>query len=464
MLSRARTTGRALAGQRLRLSVDYENSSILTGALQLVAPVAAEETWRGLELDGGTLDKMSPSRLLELMVDISPEISRALWDFLRLCNPGWDAKAYRLNGKTPAPATQQAVLTTFLDALKTRHGSVDVVIGRLWTGGFLRGAFFAELILDKDGRLPLDIATPDPKSARFIKVDDPQLGQRYQLGQFQSGKWTALDRETIRYVPIDPMPGRPEGRSLAAPALFPCLFSLAMLHDIRRVVQQQGYPRIDLKIISEKLMEMLPDELKNDAEAQQTWIEEVTRQIELSYANLAPDDAYVHSDVVEIGKPVGAVDTSLVAAVDGLMKALERMAIRALKTMGLLFGVSEGTSETLANRQWEVHAAGIKALQHLVEGLLEHLLTLAMQAQGMPCVVKFRFSELRAAELLRDQQVQKLKNENAAYAYDRGWISQDEASQMAVGHEADQETPRKTTTATTAPDPATAEADPGSNR
>jgi len=160
------------------------------------------------------------------------------------------------------------------------------------------------------------------------------------------------------------------------------------------------------------------------------------------YGRLEPDDAYVHTDVVKVNRPVGAVDASSLGAVDSLIRAVERMAIRGLKTMPLLMGSNEAVSETHANRQWEIHVAGIKAVQHLAEQMIERLLTLALQMQGLRAVVTFRFAELRASEEFRDAQTAAAIIENAKQKYLAGWISQDEAALEVVGHAPDRPTPR----------------------
>jgi hypothetical protein len=452
---------RTLGGMRLRHSSDH-GQGLIGNAMHTLAPLAADQTWRAQNLDNRALDRTSPAKLLELLADISPEVSKGLWDFLRLCNPGYTATAMRLSGSGPAPKAAQDALTALLNTLKTRHGDTNVVIGRLFIGAFLRGAFAGELVLDKTGRVALDLATPDPSSFEFKQVDDPDLGVIWQAGQWQKGQWVPLDIETVRYVPIDPFPGSPYGRSLASPALFPCLFLITLLHDLKRVVQQQGYPRLDLAIQIEKLKASMPEEAEDDPEMFAKWLDDLTTQVSAAYSALEPDDAYIHTDAVAVNRPVGAVDASSLGAIDSLVKLLERMATRALKSMPLLMGTSEGTSEANANRQWEIHAAGIKALQHLCEGLLEHLLTLAMQAQGYACTVQFRFAELRAAEMLRDAQTEEKRINNARAKYEAGWISQDEAAQEVTGHAADVPEPRSAAKA--AQTQADMQADPGSNR
>jgi hypothetical protein len=419
-----------------RVSVD-KDAGLLPGLLVLAPPDAFDEAWHVLHAKRTLLERMSPARLLEVLSDFSPEVSRALWDFLRLCNPGWEATAERVSstGKATQHVRGQAALDSFLDKLDDQYGSVDIIFGRLFMGAFLHGALFGELVLDAGGRMPIDLVTPDPISVRFRRVEDPARGPIWQPGQWQRGEFVPLDRPTVRYTPVDPYPSSPYGRPLAAPALFVSLFLLSMLHDIRRVVQQQGYPRIDLSIDTEKLATIL-DQYVDDHDTYEVKVAEIVQQVIDAYADLEPDDAYVHTDVTTVNRPVGAVDASSLGAVDTLIAALERMATRALKSMPLMMGIKEGSSDTDSNRQWEIYAAGIKSIRHYAETMLERLLTLSLQAQGIQAKVKFRFAELRAAEELRDQQVMTMKIANAVAKRNEGFISQDQASEEVTGEPA----------------------------
>lgn len=428
---------------RARASVDTE-SQVFGGLLtaSIAGPISADDEWSALDLDSGSLRAMAPTRLLELLADLSPEVSKALWDFLRFCNAGWTATAMRPSGKMPGTAAHQAALDAFLVTLKERYGSVDIILNRLFLAAFLRGALFAELVLDKSGTTPLDIATPDPATARWKQQEDADLGVVWQLGQWQRGQFVPLDRATVRYLPVDPFPGHPEGRALAAPALFSAVFLLAMLHDIRRVVQQQGYPRIDISVMMERVLASMPASEAHDAAKQQAWVNDTIAQIQAAYECLEPDQAYIHTDDSVINRPVGTLDTSSLGAVGGIIEALERMITRALKSMPLLMATNQTGTETQSTREYEAFVAAIKAIQHLCESLLEHLCTLALRAQGIPAVVQWRFAEVRAAELMRDATTESVVLANIKTKYDQGWIGQEEASQAAVGHAPDADAPR----------------------
>src|SRR4051812_22698112 len=98
----------SLGGTRARVSVDDPTQGLSQALVYSGAP-DQEGFWRANRLDDRTLDRMAPADLIELLCDLSPDISRALWDFQRLTNPGWTCRALRLDGKDVEPRAQAAV-------------------------------------------------------------------------------------------------------------------------------------------------------------------------------------------------------------------------------------------------------------------------------------------------------------------------------------------------------------------
>ena len=78
-----------------------------------------------------------------------------------------------------------------------------------------------------------DIATPDPSTVRFISKEDPIRGSVWIPGQWQNGKFVSFqDDITVQYVPLDPLPDVPYGRSILTPAIFSAMFLIGLLQDI----------------------------------------------------------------------------------------------------------------------------------------------------------------------------------------------------------------------------------------
>ena len=171
-------------------------------------------------------------------------------------------------------------------------------------------------------------------------------------------------------------------------------------------------------------------------ESFEAYVQSFVDSVTTAFSSLEPDDTYVHTEQVTVNQPVGALGMSSLAGIDSIIAMLERQAVRALKTMPIMLALNESTGETQSNRQYEIYAAGIKSVQHYCETMLEHHFKLALEAQGIQADVEFRFSELRAAEQLRDAQTETMRINNAKAKEDAGWTSHDEASEEITGHKA----------------------------
>lgn len=416
--------------------------------------------WRSLDLDRDTFSRVDANELVSILINVSPEISRAVWDYLRLLNAGHEIRAWKIGSNREIEDKRaQAVLGEFITQLEEYHGTLKNVAGRLFMAAITRGAFFAELVLDDTARRPVDIATPDPAIVRFRMEEHPERGDYWQPGQWQGGEWVSFDVPTIRYIPVDPEPGVPYGRPLIAPAIFPSVFLLGLMHDLRRVVAQQGYPRTDIVLDIEAIRNTYA---KLGMKELQEKIDQLLDEVRRTYAGLEPDDAYVHTSSIQVNRASGAIDASALQGCGELITAIERMAIRALKTMPIMMGGGDSVAETRSNREWEIFGEYVTHLQHYAETLLERLFEVALRVQGIQADVSVKFAAVRSADDLRDEQTLEKKIANAIAARDAGFIDQDEASEHAVGHPATGEE-REEASAPPAPTD-DVEAEPGEGR
>lgn len=390
--------------------------------------------------------KMDFDVLADLLTDLSPEISKALWDFLLMANGGYKIKALNVTGDTQAVNEQaQIALGDIMTTLGMHNGTITVFFDRLYRTLFLRGSILAELVLAPNGRDFVDIAVPDTATLTYRRRFDSLRGQIWEFGQRINGVFVSLDIPTVRYVPLHPSPNSIEGHSMCSAAFFCAIFLMSVLRDTKRVVQHQGYMRLDVEIQFERLLQTMPEDLQGNPEAVNQWMKSVVTSVEHVYQNLKPDDTYIHSDAIKVNKPVGTANADSLSAIGSLFDALERMLTRAVKSMPILMGggASGSKNETHANREWEIYAKGIETVQHLIETPLEYLLQMALQAQGIQAKVELRFHLFRAAELVRDTQVDMLKSQVARANFDNGYISQNEASLYAVDKDrADSPEPR----------------------
>lgn len=418
-----------------RISIDKIGDSVTSASsLVVTEPTDDEGAWRLQNLDTLTLANATPQELLDMLINLSPEISFAVWQFNRMCNPGYTIKVYELGGEKVVSEAGTLDIQLFLDLMRKQYGSFDVTLGRFFIGGFLRGAICGELVLDPSGEA-VDLAAPDPFSVKFRRFPDPARGLIWQPGQQQGNDFVPLDIPTFKYVPIDPAPASPYGRSLAAPALFTAIFMLSLYHDIKRVVMQQGYKRMDIELGTEMAMDAYNFDQQGFASFGK-YVQGAIDSVRTAYARLAPDDAFIHTDIFKLNAPAGTVDSDSINAIDSIMERLEKSITRALKSNGVVMDTSNNTNESDANRKWEIYSAGIKSIQHHCENMLEELFQLKLQAKGIQAQVEFRFAELRASEMFRDEQTEQLKIQNERNKMEAGWTEINEAANAVTGHDA----------------------------
>lgn len=389
----------------------------------IIPPPNALTYWKDHGFDTKALSKASPTKLLEVLADVSPDVSRALWDFLRFAISGYEIKAYNVGTKTPnkKAQTQLDIITA---AIGKRHGTIDILFGEFFMSAFVRGAFFSERVFADDNRTLIDIVAPDPATVRFMKVKDIVTGADvFQLGQLNiQQQFVPLDTDRVIYLPVDKFPGSPYGRSPIAPAVFSVLFLISLMNDIKRVISQQGYPRLDIEVDMKELAQILPAETLENPEVFQRWVNAAINDVKKAYAKLQPESAFVHTSIIKLHQNTGTLDINSLGMIGSIISNLESMAMKALKSMPLLLGAAEGVAESTANRQWEVYVSSVQMVQHGCENMMQSHLEAALQAIGVLADVKVRFAELRASELLRDQMVLQLTISNAISAYAYGAV------------------------------------------
>ena len=397
-----------------RLTAAAESGKPFLGGL-LRAPQRPDAKWKALDLDSKTLDKIDQFDLMDLLADLSPEMSKAVWDFLRFCNAGWEIRAYRpssrirktidengqvIDNRRRFPGAERAA-QLIIQRLNELYGAADVLMNQTILSIFLRGSFLIEGVLAEDQRTTVDVAIVDPKAIQFKEDNDPLRGEIYRLGQFQNGNFVFLDEDpTICYVPLDPFPGKPPyGRAMASAGLFASMFLLRVLHDMLRVIQQQGYIRPDVSINAKEWQERQSATLRQDPTALGDAFAAHRKSIETIFKNLKPDDTFVHDDTVTINRALGSLDARAIGQVGQLLQALERFATRAFKTVSLNMGSVQSTSETQVRWEWHVYKRSIQSVQQRLSQGWGHLISNLLQAQGIIADVELAFVKIPTPDM-----------------------------------------------------------------
>ena len=409
---------------KARLTVDRD-ATHMNSLRSVIPPPDYQADWTTLDINELSPNKIPTDRLLLLLTSVSSEIGKASFDFQKYCNSNWSWDiASKYNGRnsrrrkedtntnfevTTESTRAERIIDDYFESIESFGTSFDTYLDRLTSGAFVRGSYLFEVVLKK--RRPVSFWVSDPNLVRFREYENPIVGQDWERGQIVNGKFRSLMHPTVFYEPVDSVIGSPYGRSLISPSIFPCIFLLGFMLDLRRVIRNQGYYKVDFSIDLEQLEKRMQQGILSASEVN-AFISQEIENIRQYYSNLGPDDAYVHTSDISVNDVSGSLNTSGLGAVESIISILQNQLTLACKTIPILMGINNSTSETHANRQWEDYMAAIRSCQRSLSRALGRAFNLVLQYNGIQEKVEFKFSELSVLTALQFEQMRAVAISN----------------------------------------------------
>jgi hypothetical protein len=397
-------------------------------------------------IDVSRLDvrRMSAQALLSILSDMSPEVSLALWNELRLTVGEYRLIAKKPTGDTP-DATAQAAVDEIVAGVNQKGGGLESLLVQWVQTLFLQGAAAAELIPTEDLKDVSDVIAVQPYMIEYRR--DPK-GAMAPWAPDLKGEVKALNEQLFWYVPLDSEPDDPYGRAPASPVIGEVMFNLQLFADLKAAIHTNAWGRLDVTVLRELVQAVAVKVSPGNATEAARWMESQLGEIQSVYNSLQPDDTFIHWDWVKVGN----VDSSgKVLQIAPLIRVLELRTIRALKQLPILMASNEGTTETHGTVQWQIYAKGIDALRRKVGWLAERILKTALELRGIQARVEIEWEPLRTTDRKLDAEAEGLEIANEIAKRDQGWITQNDSSIAVTGTKAVGEAP----VALPAPVPAT---------
>ena len=293
---------------------------------------------------------------------------------------------------------------------------------------FLHGAIFSELVLDLAGVNFENLRIIDATWAEFKPTEDPVEGQIYRLGQQKDGRFVDLHEDaTVDYVAFNTVAGSPFGHSMTAAAIFPIVFSLQILKDLRQVIRTQAYPFTYATLSREELVKGNLD----TADAQEAVLKSTRDDLVKFLSQQA--GPYTKTPIIGSEADIQRLESSGggLRGIETVMQIVEGMIIRALQTSPIFFGVNvaSGLSDN-SNTQAELHYLTIDSIQRTIEDWMEGILTEILRARGNPGKVTFELKRINTFVNKSRLETIKLKMDIIERAIQNGIISRDEARML----------------------------------
>lgn len=395
------------------------------------------------DIDSGA---WTPGGLINVLIDISPDVSKALSNKLRISGTSVSFKAVNDGGEDDVAA--QKYVDEAIQRIAPTSGGIDTFLIQgmlsLWVYGAL--ATDSEIGLDLESTNDLFVVLPDSIwFQRDINQKAVPFQLQYMLGNFTQGPAMAnfaslpyrrLNTASFKYTPLDPTVDDPYGRGPFWPVLQVIFFLAQLLRDLQRVVENQAWPHTDFSVewdILEKMMERIAPSDLNSPTKIAKFVQSQMDIIKSEYSRLSPQDAYVHPSFVTVNTANAASPRMFdVPAVINIVRA---QIANGLKELPLFMGM-ENTGSADGSTEFEIYVHDIERVRDIVTDHVAFHCALNCWMNGIQTNVVGTWRPIRTTQRLADAQSRNVELENAQIAETMGYQTHDQSAQEVTGTDA----------------------------
>lgn len=306
--------------------------------------------------------------------------------------------------------------------------SLNVLSQDMLLEAALAGGVGGELVLDKAG-LPDRILPINYSTIKWISNGKggrvpTQKRKKTRAGQSAD---VVLDLPTIWVSETLKPQDRIYGMSYMIPSLKRLMHYDEFIEDMRRVIRQNGAPRLLVKLDYDAVRSSAPPAVQNDPEKLQGYMQATQTAVEDNIKNLSPEDSLVYYDLTE----VDSIDTAGEKKdYKDLLDALSGLAASAMKSNPSILGLRLGGSQNTASTESMLftHMAGL--LQKPVEQVLSRAMTLAVRLYGVDAYVKVSYVPIDLRPKMELEGHKAILQRRAMELLSTGRLTGDEAQDM----------------------------------
>lgn len=364
-------------------------------------PIARDNGGRGTldvdykleNFDPKTLPNITLKRMINLLKHNSSAISQSAQNFRQALTYG-----HQLQGTPRAVANIQRVF----QRLAQRRKPINLLIGQMADGIFFGGGLYREIVLAPDKETTIDYVVNDPTTVKFEYVKDPLYGDVFELIKLErDGRIVRLEGDpTIQYLPLNSDVNSPFGKPFLLAAIFPAVWQLMLLKDIRDVLRTQVSPFVHVKVDTEKLVEIAGGDPTLGLELAKKARDSAIDQ----WHQKGPDTAVGSGDEVTY-EIISGMTRMHMGMLDPIITMLNSQISSGVNTMPLFLGHHDGTTETNADVQWLIQTAFLRSVIRQLSTALTADFNTINQAAGIGGEVIFTLLEMNAMERLREAKI-----------------------------------------------------------
>jgi hypothetical protein len=294
----------------------------------------------------------------------------------------------------------------------------------------LTGACALELVLDKTG-MPFRLQPVSVETILF-KIGKTALGATSnKISPYQKSTKGVIDLDipTFFYAALDQDLTSAYSYSPMEPGLNTSFFHAETVDDIRRVVKRSGHSRLVVKLLSEKLINSAPLEVRSDPNKLADWVESARVSVKNEIEKLSPEAALVFFDTMEASYLNSEIGAS--AEYGPLMQTIDALLATSLKTPSAIVGKhTAGGSQNVASTESLLFIKTAEGVHQPVESVLSKALTLAIRLYGFDGYVVCKFAPIDLRPDIELEAYRAMEQSRILEQLSLGFLSDDEAAEL----------------------------------
>lgn len=373
---------------------------------------------------------------IDFLSKVTPDVSMAVWNFVRLANQGHEMHFYASKDKENRMTELEPEWREFSARVNdVSNSGLDGLLDVLHRSAFMRGAQGLEVEVNKQRTDIVEVHPVVPQTIEW-EVEEREGRRVFIPYQQQHMKKVSLEpaKANFFWVPTDADIDDPRGNLLLAPVLQAVDFQMQILQDLQAVLHRQGWPRNDIKIMLERVLTRMPQEVKSGKKKIDQWLTEIWDEVKAQMDNLEPDSDYIHYDDIEVNVIEGG-NTGRSLDVRAIMEMVDIQAMGGSKQMSIFMNRNQGVTETWGTVQFMIFCNGIASIQRGSKRLMEEVARLWLRVKGKQAVPVFTHNKLDWNSEEQRMTVKLMQEEFWAIAQLLGWATPDQATQEVTGND-----------------------------
>lgn len=291
----------------------------------------------------------------------------------------------------------------------------------------LRGGTARELVLDKT-YIPTELRLVDPATLTWNQTA-PGV---YKPVQTPTGSNEEIDlniptffTSNFHQSPLDMYTHSP-----FVSAINTIASRTLVINELYRIMKIVGYPRVDVQVLEDVLMQSAPPAFRNDPQKIRDYVQAELSKIRAAISNLGSADAFVHSNAVT-ATVINDKNPSAGLQIQGVIDVLNAQNQAALKVMPAVVG--KANNGQVASVEARLFALSCDAVNRAVAGVYTKAFTLAARLTGFAGRIECYFPPVEMRPHLELEAQRTIKANRLATDLSRGVISDMEYTMEMYG-------------------------------